>query len=536
MNKRYGWWNTLSVGQKMSFIPGVFILAIAILVVVTTNALEEQRSAASRVNLASYLRGLTQAHLKEVLLARAGAEADYETTREKMKSSLNLLRHGGSVEVGEEVRETLPAATDSKLLTQLQAQERQLPELFALADRLLPLPREHHAEAQLLSELQRTSEEISEVNQAIVVNVVRVATDALTRIVQLEWTLAMVSVLFGSFMAWSVTRSILVPLTECVAAAQDVGAGNLAGQPLEVNSRDEVGRLAETFNQMRSNLRELLGGVSTAVETLGASCSQILAASKQQAAGASEQAVSIQETTSTMEEVGQTGNQITERARQVAAEAEATSAASIVGIEGIKQATEAMENIRRQVEAVAENVVSLSERTQAVGEVIAAVKDISERSNLLALNAAIEAAAAGEDGRSFGVVAGEMKSLAEQSREATLTVRRILEEIQKGINTSVMLTEEAVKRVEAGRKHTAKAETTIRDLNEKVGDSVQAFQQITAATNQQQIGYEQVAQALRNIETATEQTAAATRQLEASVVDLNELSGRLQTSTRVCSL
>src|SRR3546814_20065305 len=83
--------------------------------------------------------------------------------------------------------------------------------------------------------------------------------------------------------------------------------------------------------------------------------------------------------------------------------------------------------------------------------IITTVNDIAERSSLLALNAAIEAAAAGEHGLSFAVVADEMKNLASQAKEATVEVRSILGDIQRGIGTAVMQTEEAVKRVESGR-------------------------------------------------------------------------------------
>jgi methyl-accepting chemotaxis protein len=96
--------------------------------------------------------------------------------------------------------------------------------------------------------------------------------------------------------------------------------------------------------------------------------------------------------------------------------------------------------------------VALSEKTQAIGEIISTVNDLAEQSHLLALNAAIKAAAAGEQGLSFSVIAGEVKNLADQSREATIQVRVILGDIQKGINRSVMLTEEAVKRVESGKR------------------------------------------------------------------------------------
>ena len=121
------------------------------------------------------------------------------------------------------------------------------------------------------------------------------------------------------------------------------------------------------------------------------------------------------------------------------------------------------------------------------------------------------------------MVANEIKNLADQSKEATAQVRGILEQTQKGINTSVMLTEEALKRVESGRERTNVSEQVIRQMANNIQESVQAFQQIVGATNQQQIGLEQVTQALHEIRQASQQTAATTGQLEKAAVELTRL-------------
>ena len=180
-----------------------------------------------------------------------------------------------------------------------------------------------------------------------------------------------------------------------------------------------------------------------------------------------------------------------------------------------------------QAELVAQNIVALSEKTQAISDIILSVNDISERSHLLALNAAIEAAAAGESGRSFSVVASEMKVLADQAKDATNQVRAILGDVQRGINTSVMLTEEAVKRASAGKQRTETSQRTIGEITHRFQESVQTFQQIVASTNQQQLGIEQVMGALQNIRQASQQTAAGTRQLNDAAGNLNGLSEQL---------
>jgi methyl-accepting chemotaxis protein len=182
---------------------------------------------------------------------------------------------------------------------------------------------------------------------------------------------------------------------------------------------------------------------------------------------------------------------------------------------------------QRQTDSVA-LIQELDRRAKDIGEITRVVSRISDQTNLLALNAAIEAAAAGEHGRSFAVIANEVKNLADQSREATVQVRSILGDIQKGINTSVMLTEEAVKRVETGKQQADIADRTIREMSENIQGSVQAFQQIVAGSNQQQIGFTQVMQAVRDIGEASKQSAGGTRQLEKAAMNLTALAQQLQ--------
>jgi methyl-accepting chemotaxis protein len=341
------------------------------------------------------------------------------------------------------------------------------------------------------------------------------------------------AVLLATAVSLLIARAITAPLQNVVAASERIAQGDLSGASLEAKSTDEVGRLSWAFNRMVESLRGMAGQTLGVTQALGSATSQILASTQHQAASTGEQAAAVHETTATMEEISRSGGQIAEKAQQVAAQAEATSAASQQGMSAIQTTTRSMDAIQEQAEAVAENIVALSEKTQAVGEIIATVNDIAEQSNLLALNAAIEAAAAGEQGRSFSVVANEMKNLADQSKEATVQVRSILGDIQKGINTSVMLTEEAVKRVESGKQQVAIAEDTIRQMAESILESIQAFQQIVAATSQQQIGFEQVTQAVQDIRQATEQTVSGTRQLEEAAASLSQLGGELRSVVEV---
>ena len=330
-----------------------------------------------------------------------------------------------------------------------------------------------------------------------------------------------------SVVGFLIHRSITRPLTSFMQFVTRVGEGDLT-QKSNISSGDELGELGRCLDQMVIGLKDVAGQATLATNNLTSASAEILASTQQQAASTGEQAAAVQQTTITMEEVTQSGAQISERAKQVAASAEATATASHAGLQAMESTTRTMEGIREQAEAVAENVVSLSEKTQAIGEIIATVNDLAEQSHLLALNAAIEAAAAGEHGRSFSVIASEVKNLADQSREATVQVRVILGDIQKGINSSVMLTEEAVKRVESGKQQVEVADRTIRTMSENIQQSVQAFQQIVAGSNQQQIGFTQVMQAVRDIGQASQQTSASTQQLEKAALNLTTLSQQLQ--------
>ena len=191
-----------------------------------------------------------------------------------------------------------------------------------------------------------------------------------------------------------------------------------------------------------------------------------------------------------------------------------------------------MDAIRKQAEVVAQNSVMLSEQTHAISQIIATVTDIAQRSDLLALNAAIEAAAAGEHGRSFAVVAEEIKAMAEQSKSATGQISEILRRIHDGINTSVMMAEESVKRVESGQQRSEEALGAIGDMTESIGVSINAFELSVTATNQQKIGLDQVAKALQHIRQGGEQTASGTRQIEAAVNDITALSAQLTHSIK----
>jgi methyl-accepting chemotaxis protein len=334
------------------------------------------------------------------------------------------------------------------------------------------------------------------------------------------------AVLVAVVIVFLMRRSIVGPIQSFMLFVERVGRGELSGSPAAVGT-DEIGRLGVTLNSMVAGLKDLALQSREATSNLGSAISEIRASTQEQAAGVEEQLAAVQETAATVDEITHAGSQVTKRAQEVIASAQATAQTAADGLRAVDETARSMDGIREQAEVVAQNIVALSEKTQAIGDIISSVNDISERSHLLALNAAIEAAAAGESGRSFSVVASEIKVLADQAKDATNQVRAILGDVQRGINTSVMLTEEAVKRAATGKQRTEISQRTIGEITQRFQESVQTFQQIVASTNQQQLGIEQVMGALQNIRQASQQTAAGTRQLNEAASNLNGLSEQL---------
>ncbi len=287
--------------------------------------------------------------------------------------------------------------------------------------------------------------------------------------------------------------------------------------------------LKNNLNKMIDNLRGLNKELQSGFGVLASSSTEILATVSQVAASATETATAVSETSTTAEEVKQTAHLSNQKAKAVQESAQKAATVSETGRKAVTETITGMNSIREQMEAIAESVVRLSEQGQAIGDIIATVNDLAEQSNLLAVNAAIEATRAGEYGKGFAVVAQEVRSLAEQSRQATTQVRTILMDVQKATSAAVMATEQGTKAVAAGVKQATDAGESIRALSGSVGEAAQAATQIAASSQQQLVGMDQIASAIANIRQATTQNMAGTKQLEASAQSLQELGGRLKT-------
>jgi len=386
-----------------------------------------------------------------------------------------------------------------------------------------------------------------------------------------QWTIVLgtcLALVLASLAGLLITRNVAGPLQELTAATERVTAGDLnAPARVDVTRTDEIGVLeralqrmtvslramaskaeqiavgdlrttiqpqseadvlGSAFARMTGDLREQIRELIDATSVLSSAASEIVASSSQLASSATQSAAAVSETTTTVEEVRQTAQLASQRARYVSDSAQKAVQVADSGRKSTQDVEAGMARIRRQMEVMAASMALLSERGQAVGQIIATVEDISTQSNLLAVNAAIEAAKAGEHGMGFGVVAQEVKSLAEQSRQATNQVRSILGDIQKATAAAVMATEEGSKAVEAGSVQTERAGNAIQELGKSVNDAAQAALQIAASSQQQLVGVDQVAGAMESIKQASAQNVVSATQLETTARSLNDLGYRLK--------
>jgi methyl-accepting chemotaxis protein len=328
----------------------------------------------------------------------------------------------------------------------------------------------------------------------------------------------------------------LAEVVEAVAGGNDNGMD--AELPAPAGDDPRAARLHRALLDLLAAHRRTAAAGATAArlnavgQEVAATTPELLAVARQQAAAAGQQATAISEITTTVEELNEVAVQNVEKAEGIIAIAEQSEAISQDGQRDVVAAVDGMDKLRQQVELIAAKILDLTERTQQIGEIIATVNEIAEQSKLLALNASIEAAKAGEHGRGFAVVALEIRTLAEQSKQATRQVRSILGEIQKASHSAALVTEE-------GSKAAGEGSAKVRRIGERLGQLVyvitqttRAARQITGAMKQQSIGLDQISHAMKQINLATQETKVTVEQAEAALDRLTRLTEQIRSVDR----
>ncbi|MBC7811322.1 MAG: hypothetical protein H7175_09250 [Burkholderiales bacterium] len=248
----------------------------------------------------------------------------------------------------------------------------------------------------------------------------------------------------------------------------------------------------------------------------------------QQATGAADQAEIISRTNTLLGEFVDVSEQIQEQVHGTAQIAKQAVNVSQSGQAAIQQTIEGMNEIRTQVAAIAETIITLAGLTQRIDAIITSVSEIATQSNLLALNASIEAARAGIQGRGFAVVADEVRVLAQQSTAAAQQVRSILGEIRGAMKEAVQATEVGMRGVDVGVLTTQQANAVLVRLAEDVTAASGAVQAVYNYIRHQAEGLEDISISIERINHITQQNLMSTRMVETVSHNLNQLARELQ--------
>jgi methyl-accepting chemotaxis protein len=361
------------------------------------------------------------------------------------------------------------------------------------------------------------------------------ADEALQPAVNMGYKLILITVGISSIVgviAWFLAGTFTRPITVLAGQVSKASEGDLTVELASSNRKDEIGVLEEAVRAMLESARSQARRINEAVSILASAASEIAATVAQLSVGTSKTSSAVTETTTTVEEVKQAAKLSSEKARKVSESAQQAVEVSETGKKATEDTVHRMNLIKEQMESIGETVVRLSEQSQTIEEIINAVQDIADQSNLLAVNASIEAARAGDLGKGFSVVAQEIKSLSDQSKRATEQVKSILDDTRKWVTAVVMATEQGAKAVDAGVAQSVVAGEAIQSLASSVSVSSQAASVIDTTSEQQFIGVDQVARAMANIDLAMQQNLTGTSQLETAAKELQELGEFLKELVR----
>ncbi len=282
-----------------------------------------------------------------------------------------------------------------------------------------------------------------------------------------------ISIILMMVIAYLISNSISSRIKWAVGLAERIAEGNLTSK-VEVRSEDEIGQLIGALNKMSMSLKGIVANIIQGADQIHAASQQLASSSVQLSQGASEQASSIEEVSSSMEEISASINQNSENAQGT----------SVVSREANHESKNVLGHSKDAFEA-----------NKDIAERVMIINDIAEQTNILALNASVEAARAGQEGRGFAVVAGEVRKLAEQSRDAA-------KEIEGLAQRSTDLASIAAEIMEV--------------MIPKIGHTSNLVDEISAASREQTNGVVQVNSAIQQLNEITQQNAASSEELASS--------------------
>lgn len=288
--------------------------------------------------------------------------------------------------------------------------------------------------------------------------------------------------------------------------------------------------IAESVNTMIDQLREVISRVHDTTLAVSSSASEVQATTEHLATGSESQAMQISDASAAIDEVAVSIQQVAANAASAAGVADSAQQIAKKGAVSVHRTIEGMGGIREQVQQTAKRIKRLGESSQEVGEIVQLISGIADRTSILALNASVQAAAAGEAGKAFAVVAEEVEALAERSAEATKKIAGLIKAIQTETTHAIAAMEETTKEVVSGSTLANEAGQRLQEIEQVSTQLAELIQSISMAAKQQTRGSDSVSKTMTDISGITQQTAAGAKQAAVSIRKLAELANDLRTS------
>ena len=326
--------------------------------------------------------------------------------------------------------------------------------------------------------------------------------------------LIILALLAGLGVSFYTARSIASPLVRIEEKATRIAAGDLSGGEINVNTRDEVGRMARAFNQMAASLKHMARELVEKSRALSAASQQLTSTAEETAAGGSQVAATISQVAGSAEQVSENAQRVSDAAAKVSQHAGE-------GTRAMEKISTQMDNIARAAEAASRTMDDLKSKSQNISAMVELITRIAEQTNLLALNAAIEAARAGEHGRGFAVVAEEVRSLAEQSAGAAKEIQEVIQAIQQEMDQAVGAADTSTREVRAGSR-------MVEEVNRSLLEIINSVQNLTGQIQEVALAAQEISTGVQNITASAEEQSSAMEEVSATAESLSTLAAELQ--------
>jgi methyl-accepting chemotaxis protein len=336
----------------------------------------------------------------------------------------------------------------------------------------------------------------------------------------------LLSIVLGLVLTMLIVRHLVGRINTVGASVNRVAQGDLSVD-IPLSGSDEIADLARATQDMRLKLHVLVAEVGANAASVYAAAKEIAVAVEGQAATSSQMSSSVAEITSTMEELSTSSMQIADHSKSVVGIANQTLDGSRKGVEAMQIVLGRMNDIRADNEHSLHEIVELGTKSKQISKVMDIINTVADQTKLIAFNAALEASSAGEAGKRFSVVAGEIRRLADSVTVSTAEIDTKISEIQDSISRLVVTSEKGASGIAAGTVASANAAECLNDIVDIASHSTSAAQQISLSTQQQKTASSQVVMALREIVTASTHTAESITRISQVSKEMSVLSARL---------